>query len=433
MLSGKVALVTGASRGIGRGIALQLAEAGATVYITGRPAHDSESSKGNLPTLSKTAEEVHSRGGKCVPVYCDHSKDEDIQALFNQISEEENGRLDILVNNAFSGVNVIAGCLSKKFWECDPQIWDDMNNVGLRNHYICSVYAARMMAKNKSGLIVNVSSYGGLFYLFNPAYGVGKCACDRMAADCALELKDENVAFLSLWPGFVRTELMTQNMDNVKANCKVFGLDAEAMEELIANAETVEFAGKCVVHLAADKNIMKKTGRILFTADVAREYGFTDVNNKPIECVRSVKLLLAKKNHPTLSALVPSWVRIPEKERAKVNLSSLQSLRFKDPSDVVNLLTWCTNVRLCAGRHPNEQNRQYCRTSVVSRGSVRLGPKRMRKTFLWLDDDNGADIAFEKPWEKECSLAWTPFVSVFPPYRMSLVFRGKLSNRKAKA
>ncbi|CDW55539.1 adh short and Glycos transf 1 and Glyco trans 4 4 domain containing protein [Trichuris trichiura] len=299
MLNGKVALVTGASRGIGRGIALQLAQAGATVYITGIPADDCLISY------------VQARGGKCFAIYCDHSRDEDIRALFDQISENEEGRLDILVNNAFSGVSSIMDCIKKKFWECEPQFWDEINNVGLRGHYVCAVYAARMMVKNKSGLIVNISSYGGLFYLFNPAYGIGKCACDRMAADCALELKNENVAFLSLWPGFVSTETMMHNIDNLIVNSSVFGLEEEAMKDLISNAESVEFAGKCVVHLASDKNIMKKTGRVLFTADVAREYGFTDVNNKPVESVRSVKLLLAKKNHHTLSALVPSWVRIP--------------------------------------------------------------------------------------------------------------------------
>ncbi|OUC46154.1 glycosyltransferase, group 1 family protein, partial [Trichinella nativa] len=181
MLSGRVALVTGASRGIGRGVALQLGEAGATVYITSNEF------------------QVNGRGGKAIAVYCDHSKDEEIKALFQRIEEEQNGQLDILVNNAYSGI----------------KIWDDINNTGLRNHYICSVYAARLMVPRKSGLIVTISSVGGLRYLFNVPYGVGKAACDRMAVDCAEELKAKNVAYISIWPGAVQTELILNNLDAV--------------------------------------------------------------------------------------------------------------------------------------------------------------------------------------------------------------------------
>ncbi|KRY51660.1 Dehydrogenase/reductase SDR family member 1, partial [Trichinella britovi] len=259
MLSGRVALVTGASRGIGRGVALQLGEAGATVYITSRPVDKSDSSEiADLPTLEKTAEEVNGRGGKAIAVYCDHSKDEEIKALFQRIEEEQNGQLDILVNNAYSGIKAIANCIGKKFWECEPEIWDDINNTGLRNHYICSVYAARLMVPRKSGLIVTISSVGGLRYLFNVPYGVGKAACDRMAVDCAEELKAKNVAYISIWPGAVQTELILNNLDAV-SEMAVGSFDKETVKNIFINGESTEYVGKAVVHLAAGNYYFRKT------------------------------------------------------------------------------------------------------------------------------------------------------------------------------
>lgn len=185
-LSGSVCIVTGASRGIGRGIALQLGEAGATVYITGRKLTDSQGDS-TTGTLTATASEVESRGGKCIPVQCDHSKDEEIAALFEKVKTEQNGRLDILVNNAYAAVQAISEYMGKPFWEQPLSMWDTVNNVGLRNHYMCTVYAAKMMVPRKSGLIVNISSAGGLAYLFNVAYGIGKEAvspcCQNILCD----------------------------------------------------------------------------------------------------------------------------------------------------------------------------------------------------------------------------------------------------------
>ncbi|KRZ53970.1 Alpha-1,3/1,6-mannosyltransferase ALG2 [Trichinella nativa] len=292
MLSGRVALVTGASRGIGRGVALQLGEAGATVYITSNEF------------------QVNGRGGKAIAVYCDHSKDEEIKALFQRIEEEQNGQLDILVNNAYSGIKTIANCIGKKFWECEPEIWDDINNTGLRNHYICSVYAARLMVPRKSGLIVTISSVGGLRYLFNVPYGVGKAACDRMAVDCAEELKAKNVAYISIWPGAVQTELILNNLDAV-SEMAIGSFDKETVKNIFINGESTEYVGKAVVHLAADKDVIKRTGRVYFTADIGREYGFVDVNNRSINSIRSLKHILSMSNYRKMAWAVPAWIRIP--------------------------------------------------------------------------------------------------------------------------
>ena len=157
-LQGKVCLVTGAARGIGRGIALQLGQAGATVYITGRTAAN----------LEDCAREIKERGGHPIAITMDHGVDSDVVKLFERIKSEQNGKLDVLVNNAYAGVNTIFTSTGKKFWETEPiDTWDMINGVGLRGHYICTTLASRMMVPRKTGLIVNVSSTGGLQYVYD--------------------------------------------------------------------------------------------------------------------------------------------------------------------------------------------------------------------------------------------------------------------------
>ncbi|KAK0423050.1 hypothetical protein QR680_007942 [Steinernema hermaphroditum] len=270
LLSGQVALVTGASRGIGKGIAVQLGEAGATVYVTGRPPAKQEgiSQILNLPTLEQTAQEITKRGGKGIAVFCDHSDPEEVRKLFERIEKEQNGRLDILVNNAYAGVTTVASGAASKFYLDDPSVFEIINNVGLKNHYICSVYAARLMVPRKKGFIVTLSSEGGIAHLFGVAYGVGKSACDRLAADMAHELFDSNICSISLMPGAVKTELIMSAPldDNVK--------------KYFVNGESIEFSGKCVVALATDPRLMEKTGHILNTTELAKEYNLTDLDRR---------------------------------------------------------------------------------------------------------------------------------------------------------
>ncbi|GMT22751.1 hypothetical protein PFISCL1PPCAC_14048, partial [Pristionchus fissidentatus] len=275
-LRGQIAIVTGASRGIGQGIALQLGEAGATVYVTGRkPAQSSGNLSNGFPTLEQTAKEITDRGGKGIAAYVDHGDMKQVEEFFTKIESETGGQLDILVNNAYAAVDFVFDEKTQrsKFYETPAESWDLVNNVGLRNHYFCSVYASRIMTKNRKGLIVNISSAGGLTYLFNVAYGIGKQAVDRMAADMAVELKSDGVTCVSLWPGAVRTQLIQGVLDkggNVKAQ----------MSDTFAEGETTEYAGKAIVALASDKNMMDKTGRILATMDLGDEYGFVDIDGK---------------------------------------------------------------------------------------------------------------------------------------------------------
>jgi len=260
-LDGKVAVVTGASRGIGKGIALELGVAGATVYVTGRTVDEAGSP---LPgTVGATAEEVTQLGGHGIAVPCDHGEDEQIEALFARVREEQ-GRIDILVNNVFTapGQSIFGG----SFWDHPTSLWDDLFHVGCRAHYIASHAVAPMMVERKDGLIINISSFAGAAYVFNVVYGVGKAAVDRMAKDMAVELAPHQVTCVSFWPGVVRTERMEEM---VKTDAVPFTID---------KAETPRFTGRGVVALATDPKRLEKTGQALIVYEMAREYGFRDVD-----------------------------------------------------------------------------------------------------------------------------------------------------------
>lgn len=299
-MKGKVCVVTGASRGIGRGIALQLCQAGATVYITGR----------HMDTLQATAEEAQSRGGQCVPVVCDSSQESEVQRLFEQVDREQQGRLDVLVNNAYAGVPAIMKNTNKAFWESPASIWDDINNVGLRGHYLCSVYGARLMVPAGQGLIVVISSIGGLRYLFNVSYGVGKAACDRLAADCAQELRRHGVSYVSLWPGLVQTELVKEVV------VKNENTDDPLLKQLRSNfssAETTEMSGKCVVALATDPDILSLSGKVLPSCDLARRYSLQDVDGRPIQDYLSLSSVLSHASSlGWLASYLPGFLRMPK-------------------------------------------------------------------------------------------------------------------------
>ncbi|XP_071750016.1 dehydrogenase/reductase SDR family member 1 [Lepeophtheirus salmonis] len=294
-LKGKIAIVTGASRGIGKGISLQIGGAGATIYITGRSKND----------LEKTASEIKERGGSPIPVQLDHNNDLEVEQFFERVKNEQKGQLDLLVNNAYSGVGIINECMGKPFYECPtPNMWDKINGVGLRNHYLCTVYASRIMVENRTGLIVNISSGGGLKYLFNVPYGIGKAACDRMAADCAVELKNKNVTMVSIWPGPVKTEEIT---NRVLENHEARNSDKRMFE----SGESTEFTGMAIVKLASDPNKIQCTGKILLTSFLARKYDIKDLNGTITGDMFSIKNILQVRGHNWISSLIPSFITIP--------------------------------------------------------------------------------------------------------------------------
>ena len=273
-LTGKVAVVTGSSRGIGRGVALVLAEQGATVYVTGRTVTPGTY---YLPgTVGETAAECTKRGGLGIPVQVDHAKDDQVAALFEQVKKEQ-GRLDLLVNNAFQLSDDLI--VPKPFWE-KPLSNLEMIEVGVRSNFVAAWHAAQIMVPQKSGLIVAVSGYVGVTYTFGVVFGTAKSAVDRMARDMAIELKPHNVASISLWQNLTFGEKALYNLAK----------NPEMKKLTVTNPAigcTVEFPGRVIAALANDAQIMKRSGGTFINAEVAQEYGITDIDGRVIPSVRA--------------------------------------------------------------------------------------------------------------------------------------------------
>ena len=273
-LSGKVAVVTGASRGIGKGIALALASEGATVYVTGRTVTPGSSP---LPgTVGETAAQCNSRGGTGVAVQVDHGRDDQVAALFERV-EREQGRLDILVNNAFALPDDLTQ--PKPFWEKPLSNWE-MIDVGVRSNFVAAWHAARIMAPQNSGLVVAISGYTGVAYTYSVVFGTSKSAVDRMARDMAIELKPYHVASISLWQGLTLTELARRNLATIP------GLKDGAATQP-KDACSPEFPGRVIAALAGDPDVMRHSGGTHITAELASEYGITDIDGKVIPSLRA--------------------------------------------------------------------------------------------------------------------------------------------------
>jgi len=249
-LDGKVAVVTGGTFGVGRGIASALAQYGARVFVTGRSAHDG------------VAKEEQITG-----IRCDHRVDTEVTAAFERVAREA-GKIEILVNNVWGGYErmIEDGTFTwtKPFWEQGLWRWDAMFSAGVRAHYHASQLAAKSMVASQSGLIVNISFWAAQKHIANVAYGVSKAATDKMTADMAVELRPHGVTAVSLYPGLVRTEKV---------------MEAAPWLDL-TNSESPEFIGRAVAALAADPDVMRYTGTVLVAASVAVEYGFTDIDGK---------------------------------------------------------------------------------------------------------------------------------------------------------
>jgi NAD(P)-dependent dehydrogenase (short-subunit alcohol dehydrogenase family) len=266
-LSGCTAVVTGASRGVGRGIAVALGAAGATVYVTGRSRRGATTE--DLPgSIEETASEVTARGGHGIPVHCDHTADADVEALFARV-RAESGRLEILVNNAWGGYEQVDWrAFGAPFWEQPLHLWNGMFVAGVRAHLVASRLAVPLMLPTARGLIVHTTAWDRDNYLGNLFYDVAKAAVNRMAFGMARDLRPHHVAVVALAPGFVRTE-------------RVLAAFAGA-GELPANLESPEYIGRAVVALAGDANVMAKSGRVLTVGQLAPEYEFTDIDGRQL-------------------------------------------------------------------------------------------------------------------------------------------------------
>ena len=246
----RVAVVTGATKGVGRGVASVLAQQGARVFVTGR----SGSAGGSVD-------------GRTTALQCDHREDTQVDAAFQRILGEA-GTIDILVNNVWGGYeNMLENgqfTWPKPFWEQPLWRWDAMFNAGVRAHYHASQLAAPAMIAQRRGLIVNISFWSAQKRIGNVAYGVSKAATDKLTADMAAELAPHGVAVISLYPGLVRTEKV---------------MEAAAWLDM-SNSESPEFIGRAIASLAGDPDVMRHTGKVLIAAAVAQEYGFTDIDGK---------------------------------------------------------------------------------------------------------------------------------------------------------
>ena len=255
-LNGKVAVVTGSSRGIGRGTAIALAEMGATVYITGRNTGD-----GPL-TIDTTAKMVNDAGGVGIPVKVDHGDDRQIAELFDRVRTEA-GKIHVLVNNVYKIPDPPAW--GGGFWEHPISIWDDQVGIGLRAHYVASWHAAPLLFEGgPGGSIMNVSSPGGSSYHFSSSYGAGKAGLDRLSADMALELKPKGIACCSIYPGSVATEFILEWAGKRGSD--------------LSTAQTTLGVGRAIAALAVAPDLMERSGTIQWVEDISEQFDVRDEN-----------------------------------------------------------------------------------------------------------------------------------------------------------
>jgi NAD(P)-dependent dehydrogenase (short-subunit alcohol dehydrogenase family) len=271
-LAGKVCIVTGASRGVGRGIARGLLEVGATVHISARTVTEGEHPLDRAGSLETMVADAAGLPGRLHTHRVDHARDDETEALVRGVIEAE-GRLDVLVNNAWPGYERMEEEVEPgrnpftwidPIWEQPMWRWDAMIGVGARAAWCATRVAAGQMAKQRSGLIVNISYWAAQKFMGNVVYGISKAVADKMAADVGFQLREFNIAAVSLYPGLVRTE-------EVMKNAQYFDM---------SNSESPEFIGRAVAHLAADPRVLDKSGRVHLAAALAVEYGFTDIDGR---------------------------------------------------------------------------------------------------------------------------------------------------------
>lgn len=281
-----LALVTGASRGGGRGIAVELGAIGATVIVTGRssrhappPDYAKFLAQGHMKampgTIEDVADEVAAAGGRGIAMRCDHSDAAQVKELIARI-EREHGELDLLVNNAWGGHETLThDALDAPFWEQSLDHWHSMFDHGVRNHVISCHAAAPLFVRQKRGLIITTSFWDrGHYIKGNLFYDLAKATMNRLAFSLAEELKPHGVTSLAVVPGWMRTEIILA----------AFNTDEQHWHDIppLARTESPRYLGRAVAALAKDSNVIAKTGGVHLVGDLAREYGFTDVDGRLI-------------------------------------------------------------------------------------------------------------------------------------------------------
>jgi NAD(P)-dependent dehydrogenase (short-subunit alcohol dehydrogenase family) len=283
-LSGKIALVAGATRGAGRGIARMLGEAGATVWCTGRSTRETPATPGRPETIEETAELVTAAGGRGIAVRVDHSDPAQVEALFARIRSESGG-LDILVNDIWGGDRLSEW---KPFWQLDHAKGFEMLDQAIKTHILTSRYGAPLLIERRAGLIVEItdgdfSGYRGALY-----YDLVKSSVIRLAFAQAEELRPHGVTALAVTPGFLRSEAVLAHFGVTEANWR----DAIAKDRFFASSETPCYVGRAVAALAADPNVAAKAGGVYASWTLAEEYGFTDIDGRKPHWWRFVRAYL---------------------------------------------------------------------------------------------------------------------------------------------
>ncbi|HZG16414.1 MAG TPA: SDR family NAD(P)-dependent oxidoreductase [Candidatus Bathyarchaeia archaeon] len=267
-LQGKVAVVTGASRGAGRGIALALGEQGATVYVTGRSTAAGARTENRPETIEETAAMVSGRGGVGIPVRVDHTDEQEVEALFARVQTEQ-GKLDLLVNNAWGGNELPIAI--QPFWELPTNHWENMFHAGVRCGILSSKYGVPLMLPKNRGLIIHTTSYDQGKYIGHFYYDLAKNALNRMAFGMATELKRHGITVLALSPGWMRTERVLESVQT-----------EEERQQMLEQTETTEYIGRAVCALTADPDPLRMSGAVQIVGELAVHYGFTDVDGRVI-------------------------------------------------------------------------------------------------------------------------------------------------------
>ncbi|WNG39799.1 SDR family oxidoreductase [Archangium violaceum] len=272
-LEGRIAVVAGATRGAGRGIAMMLGEAGATVYCTGRSVRGRPATGTRPETIEETAELVSARGGRGIAVRVDHTVEAEVAELFERLKREQE-RLDVLVNDVWGGDELTD--FGQPFWKLSPEKGRLMLDRGIYSHILTSRYAVPLMLERDRGLIVEITDGDSFGYRGNLFYDLVKLSVIRLAFSMAWELRRHPITSLAVTPGFLRSEAMLEGFGVTEANWR----DATAKEPHFIASETPFYVGRAVAALAADPNVAKKAGRVFSSWQLAKEYGFKDVDGR---------------------------------------------------------------------------------------------------------------------------------------------------------
>lgn len=321
-LKSKVAVVAGATRGAGRGIACMLGEAGATVYCTGRSVRGKPSPMNRPETIEETAEMVTARGGVGIWVQVDHTNPDQVKALFERVEQEQGGHLDILVNDVWGGDNLTEW--GKLFWEHSLENGLLMQQQAVHSHIITSYYGTPLMVACGGGLVVEITDGNSLGYNPNFFYDLAKVSAIRIAFTMSYELRKHNIAVVAITPGYLRSEAMLDRFGVTEENWR----DGITKDPAFENSETPFYIGRAVVALASDPSVVEKTGRALSSGYLALEYSFTDIDGRQPVWYQGEGMFITEGG----------FVVLPE-VRIKITRQSLNNLKSEGiPDDVLKKL-----------------------------------------------------------------------------------------------